>query len=184
MSRRAAVLSWPGLPWAGTLARLVLAGVFVVAGGIKVADPAGSVRAVQAYDLLPAGLARLVGYGLPFFEIALGLLLLLGLATRLAAAGGAVLLVVFVGGVASAWARGLSIDCGCFGGGGTVAPGETRYLQEILRDLALLLVAAWLVWRPASRLSLDPQPQPAGPDDPDDPDHEEKREQHEGSAQR
>ena len=34
----------PALPWIGTIARLVLGGVFVVAGALKVGDPAGSVR--------------------------------------------------------------------------------------------------------------------------------------------
>lgn len=138
-----------------TLARLALAGVFVVAGAIKAADPQQAVQAVRAYQLLPARLEPLVGWGLPFLEIALGLLLLLGLSTRMAAAACAVLLVGFLAGVASAAARGLSIDCGCFGGGGTVAPGETKYLSEILRDSALLACAGWLLWHPSSLFSLD-----------------------------
>jgi len=57
--------------------------------------------------------------------------------------------------VASAAARGLSIDCGCFGGGGPVAPGETAYGAEIARNVGLLLLAGWLVVRPDSRLSLE-----------------------------
>ena len=62
---------------------------------------------------------------LPFVEIALGvLLLILGLATRLAAVVSAALLVVFIAGIASAWTRGLRIDCGCFGGGGDLAAGQ------------------------------------------------------------
>ena len=56
--------------------------------------------------------------------------------------------------MASAAARGLSIDCGCFGGGGPVPPGQTAYAAEIVRDLGLLAAAGWLVARPQSRLSL------------------------------
>jgi hypothetical protein len=63
--------------------------------------------------------------------------------------------MVFIAGVTQAWARGLSIDCGCFGGGGTVAPGATAYLQEIVRDVGFLAMAAWLVARPHSLLSMD-----------------------------
>jgi uncharacterized membrane protein YphA (DoxX/SURF4 family) len=150
----------PWVLWTSTLARLALAGVFFVSGGLKVADPGQSVRAVQAYEILPHGAARVVGYGLPFLEIALALLLLFGLATRLAAAASIVLLLIFVGGVSSAWARGLSIDCGCFGGGGSVNPNQTRYLQEILRDTGFILLAGWLVLRPQSRLAIDPHHHP------------------------
>ena len=141
--------------WVSTGARLVLGGVFLVAGGLKVIDPQSSVAAVRAYRLLPSSLVTIVGWGLPFAEIALGLLLLAGVATRLVAVASAVLLLVFIAAVTSAAARGLSIDCGCFGGGGDVAPGQTAYGTEIVRDVGLLLLAAWLVWQPRSRLTLD-----------------------------
>lgn len=133
----------------------MLGGVFLVAGVLKAIDPQSSVAAVRAYQLLPTSLATFVGWGLPFAEIALGLLLLAGIATRAVAAAAAVLLVVFIAAVVSVAARGLSIDCGCFGGGGEVAPGQTAYGIELVRDAGLLLLAAWLVWQPRSRLALD-----------------------------
>ena len=133
----------------------MLGGVFLVAGGIKVIDPQSSVAAVRAYKLLPNSLVTIVGWGLPFAEIALGLLLLAGIATRVVAAVTAILLTIFILAVVSAAARGLSIDCGCFGGGGEVAPGQTAYGIELARDLGLLLLALWLVWQPQSRLTLD-----------------------------
>jgi uncharacterized membrane protein YphA (DoxX/SURF4 family) len=142
-------------PWVGLLARLVLGGVFLVAGGLKALDPSASIRAVTAYELLPVPVAEIVGYALPWLEIGLAVLLLVGLLTRAAAATLGLLLVAFIIGVSSAWARGLSIDCGCFGGGGTVAPDQTAYVSEILRDVGLLLCAAWLVVRPATRLAVD-----------------------------
>jgi uncharacterized membrane protein YphA (DoxX/SURF4 family) len=120
-----------------------------------VIDPQSSVAAVRAYRLLPSSLVTIVGWGLPFAEIALGVLLLAGVATRLVAVASAVFLLVFIAAVASAAARGLSIDCGCFGGGGDVAPGQTAYATEIVRDVGLLLLAVWLVWQPRSRLTLD-----------------------------
>jgi uncharacterized membrane protein YphA (DoxX/SURF4 family) len=137
----------------------VLGGVFVVAGVLKAVDPQSSVAAVSAYRLLPASLTTIVGWGLPFAEIALGLLLLAGIATRAVAAVAGVLLVIFIAGVVSAAARGLSIDCGCFGGGGQVDPGDTAYGTELVRDVGLLLLAAWLVWKPQSRFALDRSPQ-------------------------
>jgi uncharacterized membrane protein YphA (DoxX/SURF4 family) len=160
-------------------ARLVLAGVWLVAGGAKVGDLAASVRAVHAYDILPYAASRVVGATLPFVEIAVGLLLLVGFATRLAAAVSAGLMAMFVAGIASAWARGLRIDCGCFGGGGELAADRSpSYGWEIARDVALLAVAVYLVFRPTSRLSLDNALIPEEEDD--DGDDEEEADQ--GSA--
>jgi uncharacterized membrane protein YphA (DoxX/SURF4 family) len=145
-------------PWVATGGRLVLGAVFVVAGALKVPDPAAAVRAVRAYQLLPESLVAPVAFGLPVVEIAVGLALLLGVFVRTAAVASAALLVVFLGAVGSAWARGLQIDCGCFGNGGQVAAGETAYPFEVLRDIALLLVALALARWPASRLALGGRP--------------------------
>ena len=143
--------------WISTVARVVLGAILVTAGALKAIDPQSSVAAVRAYELLPDALETLVGWALPFVEIALGLLLIAGIATRVLAFVAAGLLVVFITGVISAAARGLSIDCGCFGGGGEVAAGQTAYGVEIVRDLGFLLLALWLVWHPDSRFALESQ---------------------------
>jgi uncharacterized membrane protein YphA (DoxX/SURF4 family) len=143
-------------PWISTLARLGLAAVFLIAGGTKVGDLAASGRAVNAYRLMPFEVAKVVGAAQPFLEIALGLLLLIGVATRLIAGIGAVLLVLFIAGIASAWARGLQIDCGCFSKGGELGAGQTpTYGWEILRDVGFLVLAGILLWRPLTRFSVD-----------------------------
>jgi uncharacterized membrane protein YphA (DoxX/SURF4 family) len=139
----------------GTLARLGLAAVWLVSGTLKAIDLDQTVVAVRAYDVLPRAGVDVVAAVLPFLEIGLGLLLLLGIGTRLVAVVSGVLLLVFIAGVTQAWARGLSIDCGCFGGGGAVAPGATAYVQEIARDAGFLALAAWLVVRPHTLLSMD-----------------------------
>ncbi|MDQ3151159.1 MAG: DoxX family membrane protein [Actinomycetota bacterium] len=142
--------------WVSTAARWLLGGVWMVAGATKVTDLDGSVRAVRAYRLLPEPLAQVVGAGLPVAEIALGLLLIAGLGVRAGAMASAVLLIVFMAGIGAAWARGLRIDCGCFGAGGDLAAGERpRYGAELARDAGLLLAAGWLAWRPGSRLAVD-----------------------------
>jgi uncharacterized membrane protein YphA (DoxX/SURF4 family) len=139
----------------GTLARFGLAAVWLVSGLLKAVDPDQTYVAVRAYDVLPDAGVEIVAALLPWVELALGLLLLAGIGTRLVAVLSAALLLVFVAGVAQAWARGLSIDCGCFGGGGAVEPGETTYVQELLRDAGFLLMAGWLVVRPRTVLALD-----------------------------
>ncbi|WP_033290285.1 MauE/DoxX family redox-associated membrane protein [Amycolatopsis jejuensis] len=139
----------------GTLARLGLAAVWLVSGGVKIADPGQTYIAVQAYDVLPQALVRPAATALPLLELALGLLLLAGLATRWVAGVSLLLLAVLIAGIAQSWARGLSIDCGCFGGGGRVAAGQTQYPQEILRDTGFALLALWLLVRPRTWASLD-----------------------------
>jgi uncharacterized membrane protein YphA (DoxX/SURF4 family) len=139
----------------GTLARLGLAAVWLVSGWIKVSDPNQTYIAVRAYDLLPDGAVSPVAAAVPFLELALGVLMLIGLGTRLVAVFSAVVLLAFIGAVAQAWVRGLSIDCGCFGGGGQVSAGQTAYPQEIARDLGFLVLAGWLIVRPRTWLSVD-----------------------------
>jgi uncharacterized membrane protein YphA (DoxX/SURF4 family) len=145
-------------PWAATAARLLLGVVLVVAGAFKLPDPAAAMRAVRAYRLLPEALVGPVAFGLPVLEIAIGLALLAGVFVRTAAIASAVLMTVFLAAVGSAWARGLQIDCGCFGGGGQVAAGQTGYPGEVARDVGLLLVALALARWPASRFTLGRHP--------------------------
>ena len=141
-------------PWISLACRLGLAAVLIVAAVTKF-PPALSVQAVEAYDLFPAEVAQLIGYTLPLFELALALLLIVGLATRYAGAVGAILMVVFIAGILSAMARGLAIDCGCFGGGGQVDPEETTYGISIARDIAFGAMGAFVAIWPRSPLALD-----------------------------
>jgi uncharacterized membrane protein YphA (DoxX/SURF4 family) len=142
------------------LARLILGGVLLVAGGLKVFKPAESANAVAAYKLIPTELAHLIGYALPWLEVAIGLLLIIGLLVRPAAVLSGLIMIVFIGAIASVWARGMLIDCGCFGGGGEIDPSlasEVRmnYFIEIMRDLGLALDALYLYFFPYGKLSIE-----------------------------
>ncbi|MFI6547242.1 MauE/DoxX family redox-associated membrane protein [Streptomyces prunicolor] len=145
--------------WAGPArlaARLLLAAVLAYAGLVKIGDLTEAGRTVALYRIVPDDSAQLVGGVLPFVEVALALLLVAGLATRAAAVGAAVLLVAYVAAIASVWARGMSIDCGCFGGGGTLSGGAARgYALDIARDLLLLAPAALLIRDPRTPYALD-----------------------------
>ncbi|MFV2102824.1 MauE/DoxX family redox-associated membrane protein [Micromonospora sp. LOL_024] len=143
-------------PWLGLAVRLGLAAVWLYAGWSKVGDLAASGRAVHAYQILPYEVAMVVGAALPLVELALGALLLVGLATRLVAGVSVALLLVFVAGIVSAWSRGLAIDCGCFGVGGALPAGQRpSYLPEILRDLGFLALAGFLLIWPRTAVSAD-----------------------------
>ncbi|TYL45472.1 DoxX family membrane protein [Nocardioides sp. BGMRC 2183] len=156
--------------WLGLLARLVTGGVWLVAGALKVTTPEASINAVRAYQLLPPSLADLVGLVLPALEIAIGLALILGVLTRTAALLSAVLFVAFIIGIASVWARGIEIDCGCFGGGGAKEGAADAYPWEIARDVALLAASPLVVALRRTALALDnvlfPDPEPDADTDP------------------
>ncbi|MFC6285036.1 DoxX family protein [Nocardioides sp. GCM10027113] len=156
MQQRPGISTRPGAgAWFGLVARLVTGGVWIVAGALKLPDPAASVRAVRAYDLLPEAVVPTVGYLLPICEVVLGACLVLGVMVRVSGVLSSLLFVAFIVGIASAWARGLQIDCGCFGGGGFKEDAAEDYPWEIARDVGLLALSLWLVWRPRTRLALD-----------------------------
>ncbi len=141
--------------WFGLLSRLVLGGVLFAAGWLKIFTPAKSQMSVRAYEVLPISIANFLGIALPWLEVGFGILLILGIAVRLSAIVGGGLMIVFIAAISQAWARGLSIDCGCFGGGGTVDPSETKYLSEILRDIGLALLALYLIRYPLTRFAVE-----------------------------
>jgi protein-disulfide isomerase/uncharacterized membrane protein YphA (DoxX/SURF4 family) len=142
------------LGWIGLIVRVVLAAVWAWAALAKIGDPRRFVQVVRAYDATPEWLSKAIGYGLPTLELVLALLLLLGLITRYAAIVSAALLVVFLVGIGQAAVRGLEIQCGCFGGAGGPST-STSYTLDILRDLALLALSAFLIRWPLTRLSAD-----------------------------
>lgn len=152
---RLSAYSWAD--WIGLVARLTLAVVWLVASLAKLPNLEGSVLAVRGFQILPYDLAVIVGYLLPMVELIIGVLLLIGLFTRPAAVLSGLIMVAFVIGIAQAWARGLAIDCGCFGGGGTIAleEAQAQYPWDIARDLGLLALAAWLSVRPRTPFALD-----------------------------
>lgn len=141
--------------WFGLVARVVTGGVWVWAGALKVGDTATSVTAVRSYQLLPYDAAETIGTILPMLEIVLGACLLLGLLTRVSGALSALLQVAFIIGIASVWARGIAIDCGCFGDGGPDPDAFSKYPWEIARDTGLLALSLFLTWRPRTPYAVD-----------------------------
>jgi uncharacterized membrane protein YphA (DoxX/SURF4 family) len=141
--------------WWSTVARLLIGAVFAFSGYTKVVDIEGTIRSVRAYRILPEAIVPTVGTGLPVLELALAALLLTGLLTRPAALITVPVSAAFFIGVASAWARGLSIECGCFGNGGLTSNPVPGYVRELVLNGVLMLLAAQLIRYPASHWSLD-----------------------------
>ena len=142
-------------PWLTLLARLILGVVLLVAGALKVPNLPKSAMAVRAYEMLPIPIANFLGYTLPWIEIGLGLLLIVGVTVKISGALGGLTMLAFIIAIAQAWARGLSIDCGCFGGGGAIDPEDTKYLSEIIRDIGLMALGIFLYLYPKGRFAIE-----------------------------
>lgn len=149
-------------PWI-TLVVRVAAGVIMIWAGIaKMIDIPAAIRAVRAYRLLPEAVVPFTGTVLPFIEIALGVFLVAGLLTRWSAYVYLVMLAAYVAGTVWAWAHGLEIDCGCFGGDGSLAEGTTTdYAAHFIERAEFIALGAWVAVFPRSRLSLDDWLRPA-----------------------
>jgi uncharacterized membrane protein YphA (DoxX/SURF4 family) len=152
----AARMSWRDA--AAWVLRLGLGGLLAVAGVLKLRDPSGFAVEIANYQLLPA-LAAYPAAILPATELVLGLSLIIAPAPwrRAATVGVAILFGLFTIAVGSAYARGINIACGCFGGGGDAIGPLT-----LVRNLALLLgiAALWTCDAPRRRA---PSVSPAQP---------------------
>ncbi len=129
--RRVLAWTWP--------IRIALGVLFLYSALPKLQNLEGSARNARDYAVLPDALATLFGYALPFGELALGLLLVLGLLTRLAALGGVLLMISFLVAIGVNLVRGTSpAECGCF----AVEGGEPLAWTDFVRDVALLAAMA------------------------------------------
>jgi putative oxidoreductase len=120
--------------------RLALGGLFVVAGLLKLRDPAGFAQEIVNYDLAPV-LAPYLAIALPAVEVVAGLALIAFPPAwrRAGAVTVAGLMLMFLVATLVVIARGVNIECGCFGTGSGPVGWST-----VLRDLALLGLAVLL----------------------------------------
>jgi uncharacterized membrane protein YphA (DoxX/SURF4 family) len=121
------------------LLRLVLGAIFVYAAWIKLRDPWQLfAMSIDAYRILPLQAVELAARVIPWLELVIGLLLIAGLWLRISSTIVSLILLTFFVIMVRAYAKGMAIDCGCFG------PGEAISWKTLLRD-GTLLAAALLV---------------------------------------
>lgn len=140
MNRDVSGLCWKR--WLFLGACWLLGGVFIYAGLLKTNDSQAFADNIAAYQLLPELLINPIALSLPVFEILSGLLLIAGWQRRLGTLAILVLTIVFALFITSALARGLRIDCGCFGS--STIPLHLQLWFALARDLLLLIMAGLL----------------------------------------
>jgi len=126
------------------LGRVVLGAIFLYAAVAKLYfDGAWHLHdyhfffamAIDSYKMLPLTVVEWMARILPWFELLLGVLLILGVALRWAGSITTALLLVFIGAMTRAKILGLEINCGCFGN------NEKLGTATLIRDSSLLVLA-------------------------------------------
>ena len=120
---------------------------------------------VDSYQMLSPGAANAVAHYLPFFELVLGVWLVSGIGLRLSSLISTIAICGFIYAMYSAYRRGLTINCGCFGqGGAPIGPKDMMRDGLLFLPLSLaLLVGSLLIARKPKQVSAPetlPEPQP------------------------
>src|SRR5215203_1432483 len=123
------------------VARVLLVSVFIVAGVTKLADRAGSKKALVDFGV-PASLAAPLGVLLPLAELAVASSLIPASTAWWGAVGALVLLLLFVVGISANLARGRKPECHCFG----QLHSEPAGWKTLARNGVLAAVAGFVVW--------------------------------------
>ena len=126
--------------------RTGLGALFVYSALSKISDPDEFAYFVSRYDLLPGFAVGIFSLTIPMLELLAGLLMLFTKWLRESALLIAGMLAMFIVALAQALARGLDISCGCFGMPGV--GGRREIAMALVRDLALIVPALWLMFRP------------------------------------
>ncbi len=131
--------------------RVLLGGLLVVAGALKVGHPAELAANIAGFRLLPPQIVGPLALALPFLETALGAYLIAGLFTRVAAAIAALQFLGYAGAVASAVLRHIAANCGCFG------PNDAAVADwpHVGFDLALACASIFVAWAAPGALAVD-----------------------------
>lgn len=125
------------------IVRVALGLLFGVAGALKVGHASDLAATITAFGFgLPGTLVAIVAIALPLAEILLGVYLIGGWLLPATSIASALLLVIFIGVLASVAGRGISVPCGCFG---TADAGPVTW-WTVGRDALFFIPAAYLVW--------------------------------------
>ncbi len=128
--------------WTVLACRWLLGAVFVYSGVVKWQNPTAFADSVATFQMLPPVAVSLIAICLPSLELVAGLLLVGGFRVRPAALTVLAMLCGFILVIVQGLARGLEMNCGCFGETGSVLSSGWMVLG---RDVLLLMSACVLL---------------------------------------
>lgn len=119
--------------------RLVLFGVFAVAGISKLLDPAGSAKAMREFGT-PEEFTKFFAYALPFAELVFAVCFLFTSMSWVGAVGALILLLSFIGGMIWQIGQGRAPECHCFGQIHSEPVGKKSLIRNIIFALLALVL--------------------------------------------
>lgn len=141
--------------WVQFLFRLLVGGVFIWAGALKVAQPLDFAQTIKNYQAFPHDLIFPIALVLPWVEVLSGAGLIAGVLKRSSAFIAAVLLAGFIALVGSALVRGIDTSCGCFG---SLSRRADLGLMAMDAVLLLMAVSVFAASAPSDKSSGRPLP--------------------------
>jgi len=133
--------------------RIFFGFIFIFAAITKITDPEGFALAIYNYKLMPDVLINFLAIAFPWIELVAGILLIFGISVKENSAILSGLLLIFIMAIAISLARGLNIDCGCFG----TVDGSKVGIQKIFENIGLLVLGVILIKFDAKFLSISKQ---------------------------
>tara|TARA_B110000116_G_scaffold236345_1_gene221913 strand:+ start:451 stop:903 length:453 start_codon:yes stop_codon:yes gene_type:complete len=135
------------------LARFILGAVFIYASLDKIADPVAFSTNIDNYHITPIAINNLAALIIPWVELIIGLSLITGVFLDGASILTMALLVFFIFIISQAYARGISLQCGCFKTVVDPALGDLKQemLWRIFEDFLFLGLAIIVYFRHAFR---------------------------------
>jgi len=123
------------------IGRLLLGGVFLISGFMKVGDPLSFADRIHSFQILPDWTIHTVALGLPILEIMIGVSIFIARLRGPALMTSFLLLILFSAGFLQGLIRGLEINCGCFGGFTFL---DSSPEISLIRNMALIIISLWL----------------------------------------
>jgi len=126
--------------------QIIIGAVFLYASYNKLFDQQGFAKSIYGYKFIPDFLINIMAIIVPSLEFIAGIFLMFGLFRKGSSLIIIVLLSVFLVALVQAYARGLDIDCGCFGSDPAAKTTSTDILIRIFQDI-LLLAGAIIIFK-------------------------------------
>ena len=123
--------------------RIILGILFIYSAMTKITDLNYFAKSLYNYRLLPEESLNFFALIIPWLELIIGLLLIIGIYTRESALLGSILMIIFIGAVGIALARGLDIECGCFGTRDGSRVGFLKIIEDVLILLGFILLSVY-----------------------------------------